>query len=584
MDLYNSNPNPTPMETDPITLQESINTPLPADTCCRKDTSHNPDALENEVRCIIGKRRKHNASANAKAQANDSVSCNSLTREPQQSKKQFFDPLSELHPDPRLLNKYNLDSRAPYIIHMENLINLNSHTSSSSPSSQSSTRSKDRKADGGEDNVKDKDKDKEKDNEHGKNKIQRLVSGTYSTLAFGKRILKHIVEFKNAFDLKTIGKNKFSVCFSDGTSANKFADAFNKNLSQAFPGEIWIAFVPNFKVIRQYIIRGVDDDDSPEELLANIRPPPDWEMTWSHPFEITRPKRSIRTRNKDDTFTTKFIDTDSYVLRFRSTLALPSIIYMGKRFALIPYVQKVIRCRKCQRYGHLTKICRTPDSKAMCSRCGELTSTHKDGKCQVDSPSCINCKRNNLEDTEHEASANICPVFLKHRHIKKTMAYYNISHAEAEALIDENPSAITLKWQRPPRGVPLPTLREFLPHNHIPNKQSYHKTYAESVSPPSSNNSTQSPSSFTLSSASPLHSPPVNSHSPNFTRYRTTLYLSPPSTSSTTSFPPFPHTLNNFSPSASSSSTPSAYQKPLKSIYKHQNNRRKKRTYISTPH
>ncbi|KMQ92375.1 pol-like protein [Lasius niger] len=98
-------------------------------------------------------------------------------------------------------------------------------------------------------------------------KNNRSDSGTYGTIAFGKRISKFIDCFKSAFDLKTIA-------------------------NQSFPGETWIAFIPNFKVIRQFILRGVDDDDSPEELLANIRPPPDWEIMWTKPFEAYRLKRS----------------------------------------------------------------------------------------------------------------------------------------------------------------------------------------------------------------------------------------------------------------------------------------------------
>lgn len=38
-----------------------------------------------------------------------------------------------------------------------------------------------------------------------------------------------------------------------------------------FQGESWLTYIPNYKVIKQYIIRGVDDNDS-AELLTHIRP------------------------------------------------------------------------------------------------------------------------------------------------------------------------------------------------------------------------------------------------------------------------------------------------------------------------
>lgn len=558
------------MEIESINFHDPIDTPLPITndsspvpgTNNNNDTLLKPVSLENELRRIISKRRKINVSNSVKNTSSSS------SQGLQPSKKQYLDPLSVSHPDPRLLNKYNLDSRAPFIIHMENLVDLN-------PRSPPLSSSKDQ--DGRENKTKDSDLDKEKDTDYSSKKNQRSTSGTYGTIAFGKRILRHIAEFKFAFDLKTIGRNKFSVSFSDGITANKFADAFNKNLSQAFPGEIWIAFVPNFKVIRQYIIRGVDDDDSPEELIANIRPPPDWEMMWSHPFEISRLKRSIRSRNIDNTYTVKYIDSDSYLIRFRATQVPPSVIYMGKRLALIPYVQKVIRCLKCQRFGHLTKICRTPDAKAVCKRCGELSNTHKNGICQADSPSCINCRRNKLNDLGHEASDNSCPIFIKQKQIKKTMAYYNISQAEAETLINASPSEVPLEWSRPPRGVPLSTLRDFLPHNLMLNKQPFSKTYADAIrSPSSTNSSTQPPSSFTLasssSSPSPSHSPPVPPHTPNYTYPFSTLHPFPspisPAASASIFFPPLPF---KKPPSPSSSSTPSTPNKP-KSIIIHKDN------------
>jgi len=71
---------------------------------------------------------------------------------------------------------------------------------------------------------------------------------TYGIIAMGKRLTKFIDSFKTAFDLKTIGRNKFSVSFSEGTTANKFIEYFNNISSKIFPGEKWIAVIPNFKV------------------------------------------------------------------------------------------------------------------------------------------------------------------------------------------------------------------------------------------------------------------------------------------------------------------------------------------------
>lgn len=59
--------------------------------------------------------------------------------------------------------------------------------------------------------------------------------------------------------------------------------------------------IPNYKVIKQYIIKGIDGNYTPEELLMNIRPPPEWGIRWTPPFEISRLKRNIHFLRDDGT-------------------------------------------------------------------------------------------------------------------------------------------------------------------------------------------------------------------------------------------------------------------------------------------
>lgn len=120
-----------------------------------------------------------------------------------------------------------------------------------------------------------------------------LPSGKYGIIAFGKRLTRHVELFKHAYDLNASGSNKFTVSFCDGSLANKFVDYFNQNRNLIFQDESWLAYIHNYKVIRQFIMRGIDDNDSAEELLSNVRPPPEWGTLWTPPFEINRLKRRV---------------------------------------------------------------------------------------------------------------------------------------------------------------------------------------------------------------------------------------------------------------------------------------------------
>ncbi|KMQ88186.1 type iv secretion protein rhs, partial [Lasius niger] len=87
-------------------------------------------------------------------------------------------------------------------------------------------------------------------------------SGKYGIIAFGKRLTRHVELFKHVHDLKASGSNKFTVSFCDGSLANKFVDYFNQNRNLIFQDESWLAYIHNYKVIRQFVMRGIDDNVS----------------------------------------------------------------------------------------------------------------------------------------------------------------------------------------------------------------------------------------------------------------------------------------------------------------------------------
>lgn len=73
----------------------------------------------------------------------------------------------------------------------------------------------------------------------------------------------------------------------------------------------------------------------------------------------------------------------------------------------------VLRCYKCQSFGHHSSNC---TNTSVCGYCGE--DGHETRDCQnkeiSEKKCCINCKQANLEDLAHEASSVTCPTFIEH--------------------------------------------------------------------------------------------------------------------------------------------------------------------------
>jgi hypothetical protein len=81
----------------------------------------------------------------------------------------------------------------------------------------------------------------------------------------------------------------------------------------------------------------------------------------------------------------------------------------------------VRRCNKCQNYKHYHREC-TSDIN-VCGKCGE---NHDTRNCRSPTVKCINCSKNEYDDTAHETSWRKCPSYLKEQQkLRKTIPYYD---------------------------------------------------------------------------------------------------------------------------------------------------------------
>ncbi|XP_020299344.1 uncharacterized protein LOC109863491 [Pseudomyrmex gracilis] len=58
-----------------------------------------------------------------------------------------------------------------------------------------------------------------------------------------------------------------------GEDANRFVEAFRDVADKITPCEQWTAHVPSFRVVKQFVLKGVDEEETVEELLAGFGPP-----------------------------------------------------------------------------------------------------------------------------------------------------------------------------------------------------------------------------------------------------------------------------------------------------------------------
>ncbi|KAL1448417.1 hypothetical protein WDU94_015612 [Cyamophila willieti] len=131
----------------------------------------------------------------------------------------------------------------------------------------------------------------------------------------------------------------------------------------------------------------------------------------------------------------KYIPSTTVKILFEGQF-LPSFVYLFHvKGEIEAYMQPVIQCFKCFRYGHVNSRCKSPVQK--CRNCASsiADSAEKHG-CVNSSPCCINC------NAAHSAtSKNQCPEYTRQCQIKRIMLAQPICFQEALLFYPKNPSS-----------------------------------------------------------------------------------------------------------------------------------------------
>lgn len=217
--------------------------------------------------------------------------------------------------------------------------------------------------------------------------------------------------FKNIINgsLKRIGRNRMSLTFVDGDSANAFIS--NDSLAK----QKLKAFIPTFHLTRMGLIRGVPAEWSPEEILENVNVP----IGCGNIIKIRRLNYKSMV---DGTPTWK--PSQTIVVTFDGQI-LPKRIYICYNSLSVElYIYPTIQCFNCCRFGHTKVQCR---SKPRCYKCGQ---DHAGSGCDTELEDSLCC----LCSGAHFAISKSCPEFTRQNNIKRSMAECCISYPEATKL------------------------------------------------------------------------------------------------------------------------------------------------------
>lgn len=229
--------------------------------------------------------------------------------------------------------------------------------------------------------------------------------GKLHPMAIGKLFYGAKSTSNNAItEIKANGRNRIKITFKTGEAANKLLDSNFLSNNQL------TGYIPYNSIVRYGIIKHVDTKLTETELINNI-------YSQSKILAVKRINRKIIENN-----TAQYVPTQTIIVTFRGQILPNYVTIHYVRCSVEPYIQRVVQCYNCLRFGHIGKQCR---STVRCCNCG---NNHSEHQCPPSTPpQCVNC------DKDHKSNDKKCNVYLAQVEIKRLMSYKNISYYEAQS-------------------------------------------------------------------------------------------------------------------------------------------------------
>lgn len=242
-------------------------------------------------------------------------------------------------------------------------------------------------------------------------KINNENLGNLHPMSVGHLLHKKL-KVQNITKIQKVGRNRVRVEVKTTKDANMLIE--NENLKE----EQLKAFIPNNLIERKGVIKEVDTTFSDEYLLENIESP-------NAVTSIRRFKRKI-----DIDGEAVYIPRQTVLVSFEGNVLPPFVIINSVVCPVEKYIQKVVQCYNCLRYGHVAKQCKS--SNTLCINCSKKKEENHSCKDPEDT-FCFYCKSN-----DHKTIHKKCPVFEKQKQIKQFMSDNNVTYIEAKNWSDNS--------------------------------------------------------------------------------------------------------------------------------------------------
>ncbi|KAI5719762.1 hypothetical protein M8J76_014372 [Diaphorina citri] len=207
-------------------------------------------------------------------------------------------------------------------------------------------------------------------------------------------------------EYKRISRNKIIVSCKSSSAANKLA--LDDKLKESYN-----VFIPSAYLYKFAIIKDIDLDFGDDEILENI------DARNYNVVGVQRLNRRVLNENSSPTY----VPSRTVKLMIEGQ-SLPSYVYLFHvKGEIEPYMQPVMQCFKCLRYGHTSGKCR---SEPRCKFCAEPKDDDKEHACKNSDLCCYNCKASHCATAKRD-----CPEYSRQCDIKTLMLAKSLCFQEA---------------------------------------------------------------------------------------------------------------------------------------------------------
>lgn len=233
--------------------------------------------------------------------------------------------------------------------------------------------------------------------------------------------LLHEQNIQGIKEVSSKGRSKVGISFVTPSNANNFIQT-NTLSSKGYK-----TFIPERMLYSRGIIRNIGDKITEEDFISF-----GYGLRGSKKIKIIDAARFNYKKKENGVEST--VPGSTFMILFAGNLVPQEVVLFNTKRNVAPYINPVVMCHKCLKFGHHQSQCR---NSARCLHCGDGHEEEDCDKKENHTKSCPNCGGN------HDAFSKECKEFVRQKQINKAIADHNISFMEANRMFPKEGSIQT---------------------------------------------------------------------------------------------------------------------------------------------